>query len=133
MRGARLALAFTLAPGCCTMVHGTTQLVRVDSQPPGARVTVEPGGEHGTTPALLELERKHASLVHLAAPGYTPATVPLTPHLTAGWLRNLLWIHPVGWVIGVSIDVGNGSAYALRPETVDVTLAPVPQHPVASQ
>jgi PEGA domain len=51
-----------LSTGCATIAHGQTQVVRVTSNPSGARVFVE-NVQLGVTPAQLELNRRDANIV----------------------------------------------------------------------
>jgi hypothetical protein len=121
-----LALLAVLAAGCCTMVRGRTVVVPVTSSPPGARATVDPTGQTLETPGAVVLERKQSYVVRLEKPGYQPASVALVSHTSWGLLRNLVWIHPAGWAIGMGVDLGNGAGDELVPDHVDAALAPAP-------
>jgi uncharacterized protein YceK len=53
-----VSLLLVLAPllsGCATVIHGTRQNVRVETDPPGA--TASAGGQKITTPGVLTLKR----------------------------------------------------------------------------
>lgn len=121
----RLAALLALAnSGCATMVHGRTQIVPVTSMPPGATVTLQPGGESLTTPGSLVLARKSSYVARISKPGYVPLDITLRSTASSALWRNLVWIHPVGWAVGIGIDLGNGSGYELEPESISVTLPP---------
>jgi len=87
-------------------------------------VTAQPGGQSIVTPGLLALTRKHQHALLIEKSGYQKSTVDLESHTSAGLLRNLVWLHPVGWLIGLIVDLSNGSGYNLEPEKVSVSLAP---------
>jgi hypothetical protein len=119
------AILFALAgSGCCTMIRGRTQIVDVTSTPAGARATVQPGGDTLVTPGTIVLARKSSYVVRLEKVGYASASVTLTSHASSSLWRNVVWIHPIGWTIGVGVDLGNGSGYDLVPGTVTVALTP---------
>ncbi|HZP42504.1 MAG TPA: hypothetical protein VFD84_13490 [Candidatus Binatia bacterium] len=89
MRLERVVVASLLAfvTGCATLIHGPYEDVRVESDPPGANVTVSPLlSERGpgyldpqkqyttTTPATVRLRRDNAYRVELSKPGYKIST-----------------------------------------------------------
>ena len=118
-----LAFGFS-ASGCCTIVRGRTQIVEITSSPPGATATVQPAGATLTTPGSIVLPRKSSYVVHLEKPGYSPAEVTLRSSASSALLRNIVWVHPIGWLVGILVDVGNGSGYDLEPAAVTATLSP---------
>jgi hypothetical protein len=107
------------------MVHGRTQIVDVTSAPPGARVHLSPTGEVLATPCKVVLRRKESYVLRVEKDGYQVESVALESKASSSLWRNVVWIHPVGWIIGVSVDLGTGSGYEFDPEAVDVTLTPI--------
>jgi hypothetical protein len=100
MRVQRILAAslLALASGCATLIHGPYEDVRVESDPPGANVTVSPlASERGpgyidpqkqytaTTPATVRLRRDNSYRVEVAKPGYKIGTAKLVS--TYDWLN----------------------------------------------
>lgn len=108
-----------LATGCCSIIHGTSQEVPVNSVPSGAQV-FHNGVPAGTTPALLDLKRKRHHVIRLEKAGYVPAEKTLSKS-TSGWVAgNIVF----GGLIGLAVDAVNGSFYNISPDAVDVVLLP---------
>ena len=85
------------------------------------------------TPGAIVLNRKQTQIVYLKKDGYEEASVILESSSSGLW-RNVIWIHPVGWIIGVIIDLSTGSAYALEPDSIEMMLTRLPEQspPVAT-
>jgi hypothetical protein len=101
------------------MISGSTQKIRVTSQPSGATVTAEPGGARVTAPATMALRRKDGPYrLTFAMDGYQPYTVTLKTG-TNGWLwGNLL----IGGLIGITVDSSTGASTKLSPGEVHANL-----------
>ena len=158
-RSLGMSLLLVLAPllsGCATVIHGTLQDVRVETDPPGATASV--GDQKITTPGVLKLKRKEKALeIVVEKRGYETRRVALT-RKDSGWdWLNAIGI-PVGIVVGGAIghrsdsgflafegaatgaviggvalsgagfliDNGDGAAYKLDPPLVVLRLEPVP-------
>lgn len=122
-----IAVSNTLLTGCCMMRNSTTQLVEITSSPSGATATIQPGGEEVVTPADILLKRKTSQYsITIKKEGYEPTRVKLVRN-SAGLWRNFIWIHPVGWVIGVVVDTSTGAGYELKPDKIEVKLTPLPE------
>lgn len=142
------AIAVLLATsGCATLLHGTTQKVRIQTDPAGATATAE--GQTIRTPGVLRLSRRSAFVeVRIEKDGYSPQVVRLDrTGSTAVWW-NLTAI-PVGMAAGAAggnlgnfvqrgalggagaaaaafaADYSAGGAYELVPSRVAVRLVPV--------
>ena len=101
MREAFLATAFGMLAGCATLVHGPSQDVLIDSNPPGAKATVSATlSERGpnfidkekqvmTTPATVRLRRDNSYRVELQQEGYKIATNQLVSEYD--WVMAPLW------------------------------------------
>jgi hypothetical protein len=130
------------ATGCLRMVRGTTQPIDVTTTPPGARVTIRPGHIDMASPARVMLHRKGEGtvnapgapdavyLVTASLPGYRDATVAITRR-TSGevFTRNIVWLHPLFWGIGLAVDFSSGAAYELAPTDILLVLEPEPSPP----
>ncbi len=123
-----LALGATLVfIGCASIMGGgTRQDVQISSTPAAAKVKVERSAAmgkiesvwEGTTPATVNLRRKHEYLVTVSLEGFQPMEVALERE-TNGWVYgNLL----CGGILGLIIDFSNGAAKKLVPEEVHVQL-----------
>jgi hypothetical protein len=117
--------ASLLLEGCGLILNGATQVVPIESSPPGAHARVEPGGKIVTTPGAVTLVRKHPAMIYVEKEGYEAQTVTLAPERATSLWRNLVWIHPAGLITGIIVDLSTGACDGLVPERVDVTLVPV--------
>jgi len=128
LRAASLSpLAFIA--GCALILNGSEQAITIDSSPPGARVRVDPGNKILTTPGSVLVSRKYPATVVVEKDGYEPTSVTFTRRKSLSLWRNLVWIHPIGWIIGISVDVGKGACYDLEPSQVHVDLKPLQTAP----
>ena len=101
-RGRRaLALVLTLlaahATGCAAIVRGSTQEVRITSEPSGIEVSVD-RVNRVTTPATVELLRRDDHLVEAELEGYRPQQV------------NIVSIIDEAGVVAQVAVVGDGEA-----------------------
>ena len=129
-------LLLALTTGCATVLHGTRQNVRVETDPPGA--TASAGGQTVTTPGVLKLHRKETNLeVVVEKEGYVTRQVILTrtgPDRTrANWAFGLVGGAATQSFVGVvalpvaalGIDYATGAAYRLEPSAIFLRLEPV--------
>ena len=105
-----VSLLLVLAPflaGCATVIHGTRQDVRVETDPPGA--TASAGDQKITTPGVLNLKRKETALeIVVEKEGYVTRRVALTRKDSGlPWL-NMIGI-PAGVVAGANVGWNSGS------------------------
>ena len=112
--------------GCLTIRRGSTQIVSIESTPPGATVLVQPGGQSTDTPVQLPMARRYDQTLLFKKAGYWDRTVIVKRSSSSGLWRNLVWVHPIGWLIGVIVDLSTGSGYDLEPESVSVELVALP-------
>ena len=117
-------IGLTVLAGCATVVRGTKQTVRIESNPSGAHIRLSTGAE-GVTPASFELGRKEPVVVELQKEGFETQTVTLVPmHSKRGIIAgsgNAL----IGGAIGGAIDGGTGAMLDLEPNPLVVILRPV--------
>ncbi len=104
--------------GCATIVHGTTQQVRVETTPAGAKASV--GSQTIITPGELTLPREYSYIVNLEKPGYTPTYAHINQATSNYVWGDLL----LGGFMGAAVDYSDGAAYELAPAIVSATLAP---------
>ena len=132
-------LALVLPVGCMRLIRGPSQMIDVETNPPGARVTIRPAPGDVESPAKVSLSRKPLSTVNVSQPGYRgagyivaaskpgykDASVPIESKIsTDTWVRNLIWIHPLFYGLGILVDVTSGAAYELRPSSILLVLEP---------
>lgn len=108
LAGLALPAAQVLYPGCATMLNGPTQLVRVKSQPRGARVFLD-GREVGTTPVTVTVSRWRTPRVRVELDGYEPFDVALRKRSSPNAAGNLF----IG-VVPIVIDVITGAVFELE-------------------
>lgn len=110
-----LFLLFTYA--CGTIIHGSTQQVGISSNPSNANVTIN-GQNYGSTPMIIDLNRKDAHMVRIELDGYHTYETNLT-RSTSGWVwGNIVF----GGLIGLVIDASAGGMYKLTPEQISSEL-----------
>ena len=105
--------------GCATIVRGSDQDVRITSDPPNARVLVN-GEDRGKTPTTLNLDTGRNHQIEFEKDGYIAETLNINNSFTIGWpiFGNIF-----SWgIVGIVVDVANGSAYKLEPEQVQAAL-----------
>jgi hypothetical protein len=120
-----LLISTCLISGCANMKHGCTQIITINSIPEGAKVLVEPGKEEGITPTKIVLKRKLSYVVHINMDGFKPENISLESSSSGEVWKNIVWIHPIGWIIGGTIDLTTGASKELSPENIDIKLTPI--------
>ena len=120
-----------LAPGCATIMEGSSQSVTVTTDPAGANCTVDRAGQHigqvFPTPGSIHLDKSKNDLsVTCSHDGYQTATVAQSPKFQGTTFGNIV----AGGLIGVAIDAASGANFQY-PSEVKVLMAPM-QSPVAS-
>lgn len=120
-----LAALFALS-GCMTMVRGTTESVRIESNPAGASVMVAKDGatygECSATPCTVTLKRKAPPfMVTFAKDGCQSQTLMLErDHATGkGVAGNILG---AGGVVGIGVDAISGAGYSITPNPLVANL-----------
>jgi len=110
--------------GCATITRGTTEVLVVETDPPGATVEIS-NGHQCSSPCTVELKRKHDYHVKIAKAGYEPIETDVKSQIVgagaAGMAGNVL----VGGLIGVGVDAYTGATKGLKPNPLSVNLAPV--------
>ena len=116
---AALVAAASLAlGGCATVINGTSQDVKFQSDPGGAQVKLT-GGQSCTTPCEVSLKRRTDLRADFSKTGYKPAYVLIQSKTGGAMAGNLL----LGGIIGGAVDAANGASNHLSPSPVNVQLA----------
>ncbi len=112
-----------LASGCATFTRGATEAVLIETDPPGALVTLSTG-ETCHSPCSLEMKRKDGFLVIIEKGGYQTARIEVISKTAnagaAGMAGNVL----VGGLVGVAVDANSGAMRDLHPNPLLVKLVP---------
>lgn len=118
-----LGSTLLLTTGCATVTRGSTDTLVIESDPPGAKVTLS-NGMTGQTPASFKLPRKESLVVEIHKAGYEPLKVNVQPQISgaggAGMAGNLL----LGGIVGAAVDAGTGAMNDLKPNPIQVRLVP---------
>lgn len=104
-----LLALYSVLSGCASVTHGALQTIRVESDPSGARFTVDRDPVPYTTPTSLNLSRKEDHRLLFSREGYEDYNVDLTRSTSGALFGNIL----VGGLIGVAADYSSGAAYTL--------------------
>jgi hypothetical protein len=114
--------------GCASIQSGSTQQVKVSSNPAGATVYVALKKDGvvtnkvavGVTPLTVTLSRKHGALF-VEKENYVAAEVPLTTKMNPWMWGNILLTSP----LSTSIDTSTGASREYDPGEYMVDLQPV--------
>ncbi len=116
-------LTMTL-PACATITRGTTQPFTIESSPPSARASTSNGFTCDSTPCTLRMPRKDGFSVNVSKEGYVPETRAVNSAMSGGGTMALLGNVIFGGLVGIIVDVVNGSTNDLSPDPLVVTLQP---------
>lgn len=100
---------------CGTIIHGTSQDVIIQTNPPGALAKI--GYHECTTPCALNIPRKSTTVA--ITRNNVEQVYPLDRDIN--WFTSIIGGIWPGYFIGMAIDFSNGSAYTIKP--VNVSLA----------
>src|SRR5262245_19655719 len=90
--------------GCATIMSGTTERIRLESDPPGATVRVDRNSY--TTPVDVKLARSRNHDVEFQSDGYVSAKRQVTRDSNDWVWGNIL----IGGLIGLLVDYSTGAA-----------------------
>lgn len=116
MRTLLFLLSFLLG-GCATLIHGSDQSIRVESEPSGARVEVD-GRPVGETPTTIDLSRDQNHRVQLYHAGHEPHKTRLRQGRSLWVSVNVLNLA----VPGMLVDLSTGAFHSLEPALISPTL-----------
>lgn len=118
-----LTAVMLVLTGCATITRGTTEVLVVNTDPPGAKVEIS-DGHQCSSPCSVELKRKHDYHVKIVKAGYEPIETDIKSQIVgagaAGMAGNVL----VGGIIGVGVDAYTGATKGLKPNPLTVSLEP---------
>lgn len=107
-----LFTATTGADGCATVLSSPTQVMRVETEPPGARVTVDGAGAvRGGGEIRLSRDRPH--FIDVAADGYASQRILVRQTLNPRFFANFALL-PLFWA-GMVVDAISGAINELEP------------------
>lgn len=110
-----VALIFTSS--CATIISGSRQVVKINSNPGSAKVYINEV-EVGTTPVEKNLKRNQEYNILIKLDGYKSYETLLEKKFNAWYLGNIL----IGGVIGLVVDPITGAMYKLSPEELNANL-----------
>lgn len=130
-----IVLSFLLCSGCASIVDGGSRKVQINSNPPGATVTViNSEGEavaSAKTPTKVRLVRDNGYFhgehytVKFDLPGYYPSEVAIAPEINPWYFGNIVF----GGVIGIAVvDPMTGAMWTLSPRKIDRALISTSQN-----
>lgn len=119
-RRATVAALLPLLWGCATLFQGSTQMVQISSDPPGAKVTVLPERDTLVTPGEIDLKRMQVHTLLFERACYEPATAYLDRDFSKVAILS-------AFLMMTSIDIGSGAAFVQVPDPLHVTLTPAKQ------
>ncbi len=121
------ALGLALLSGCASMQSGTTQEVKISSNPEGADVFVAVSKDNqyvnkvkvGQTPMTVRLARKDGVVI-LEKDGFQQTVVPMNRGMNSWVWGDILLTSP----LSTSIDTSTGAAYEYDPGEYMVDMKP---------
>ena len=67
-----------------TLFQGTHEEIMVESDPPGAQVSIN-DSRNGTTPYSIKVDRNDDVDIHVSKPGYAPVDIADASHMEWGY------------------------------------------------
>ncbi len=115
-----IMILFLLQTACATVMKEEWEEIQIDTEPSGAKVTVN-NGQICHTPCHLELERGRSFQLQISKEGFKPQEYRINGKSFDPWIwGNLVFI--VGFPIGVAIDFYTGYAYDFSPSRIKTQL-----------
>lgn len=117
--------------GCATVVRGTKDKVKFESEPTAAKVVVESvdkdklGPFDCTAPCSLKLKRNRDWNVVFSLSGYKDAKGYLKSKPSGGGVVSGLGNALAGGIVGMGVDAGTGAMHDLYPNPMKAKLAPL--------
>jgi len=124
-----LAAACVLISGCASIVDGGAKTVRINSDPPGAKISVfDKNGNaitNQTTPASISLKRHSGYFsgekykLVLESPGFYPSEIYIQSSVNGWYFGNIVFGGLIGLLI---VDPATGAMWTLSPRELNWTL-----------
>lgn len=111
-----LTVAAAFLTGCASIISGTSQAITIDSNVPGATVSIE-GNVVGVTPYSGKIPRKKESIAIVSKAGYTSQPITLTTSFNPVAILSIFWDYSTtDCITGAVWEYAPNSYYAnLRP------------------
>lgn len=116
-----LAFALTALSGCAAVFNNDFETVLVETQPPGATLSVN-GKVFGKTPAKVQLTHDEAHVLLVELPGYETASATVGTHVGIAWV--VLDILAIPTIIIPIVDAVGGYWYELDTNEVFFNMTP---------
>lgn len=126
--GACLAL---MLGGCATITRGTNDVFEVNTVPDQAQVTTT-NGFACVSPCALKMPRRSEFDVTISKVGYETARAHVTNGVAGGGGVAMAGNVVLGGIIGAGVDAGTGAMLDLKPNPLNVTLAPLSNAPAVA-
>lgn len=109
-------LAFSAALSCATILSGTSQVVSIDSNVPGAEVKIE-GNVVGVTPFSAKIPRQKEAVAIVSQEGYVAQPITLTTSFNPVATLSIFWdLTTTDFLSGAAWEYAPNSYYAnLKP------------------
>ena len=114
-------LAVVFASGCATLFQGTHEEIMVESDPPGAQVSVN-DGRNGTTPYSMKVGRDDDISIHVSKPGYAPTDISDESHMAWGYFISDFFFTGL---VGLAVDGLDGAMFYHNQTMVSAHLEPM--------
>jgi hypothetical protein len=108
--------------GCATVTRGTSDVLVIESEPPGAEVEIQPANHHCKTPCSVKLKRKLEQIVTIRRESFEPVEVRVIPQVVGAGAAGMAGNVILGGLIGAAVDAGSGAMKDLKPNPVKVTM-----------
>lgn len=115
-----LICSIVMLSGCASIVNGRSEEISINTRPSEADCVI--GGVIYRAPTKASLKRNQDYEVKCTKDGYSPVSTRINSK-TSGWVWGNI---AFGGLIGLAIDYGTGAAYKLRPNELNLALAPLP-------
>ncbi len=102
---------------CATLFNSPSQQVEIVTTPPNAKLVID-GKKFGTTPQVVNIERKNDHVIKIELDGYELYETQITTKLSFYFWGNIF----NGILPGVTIDLLTGSMYDLFPAALNIQL-----------
>lgn len=110
----------SLFSGCATIVAGTDQKLSFDSDPSGAKVSVD-GKAMGTTPITIAVDKGQGQSLTFEKEDYETLTSELETSVEPWFFGNII----LGGLLGSTTDGLSGAIHEFSPDQYYVTLKPL--------
>lgn len=105
--------------GCATILKGSTQVIAVNSNVPGAEVLLN-GQSIGVTPLSTTIPKGKNSTLVVRKEGYQAQTMAMPTTITVAFWGNII----IGGLLGSTTDMTTNSAYEYAPGAFHAELVP---------